>query len=132
MEYENAYTWTTTIRPSRSSGSSRKSAFTASKAKQESTINDVRDYCDLWIGLFERIVLQQAVTLSLTSSASPTITGGKESPPDILLLRYWFVKGKMAQCNDSVQQAFSWYERCANHLKELENRSGALTIDINW
>ncbi|KAG0178423.1 Histone transcription regulator 3 [Apophysomyces sp. BC1021] len=41
-----------------------------------------------------------------------------------MLLRYWLLRGKMAQCNENIQDAYEWYMRCGQALKEIEDEEG--------
>ena len=46
------------------------------------------------------------------------------------MLRYWFIRGKMAQCKNEVDKAFEWYTRCEKILDQQLPKDTA--IDLKW
>ena len=108
--------------------SKRKSA--TAKQSLETRIREYTRLCNSWIGIFERLVMENLLdSLSLTSTMdddNSTLSNDHEE----IMLRYWFLKGKLGQCEEDVEQACNWYQRCKEFLSNDSTQSS--TIYINW
>lgn len=108
--------------------SKRKSA--TAKQSLETPIREYTRLCNSWIGIFERLVMENLLdSLSLASNLENDINTLSDNHEEIML-RYWFLKGKLGQCEEDVEQACNWYQRCKEFLSNDSTRSSA--IHLNW
>lgn len=107
--------------------SKRKSA--TAKQSLETPIREYTRLCNAWIGIFERLVMENLLdSLSLASTLDDDISSLSQDHEEIML-RYWFLKGKLGQCEEDVEQACNWYQRCKEFLSRDSTQSS--TIHLN-
>lgn len=120
-----------------STANSRKKITTSlSKASQLKLLSSLNDQCTYWMKLLERLMfsfsLQDLFTeiqLFQRGNNEGMDTGKtKEMVMDqcYVKLRYWILKGKLAQCNDNIEEAYAWYDKCKSVLEAYNN----ISIDI--
>jgi hypothetical protein len=100
------------------------------KSSKLKVIDALVEQCQYWLGLLERIMF----TSSLNTFFSDV--NGSQEPVAISLdnyklqLRYWVLKGKLAQCTDDIENSYSWYTKCQTLLK-FSNKELHQGISIN-
>ncbi|KAI8366707.1 uncharacterized protein BYT42DRAFT_587609 [Radiomyces spectabilis] len=110
---------------------STKRRSTASAKQSEASIKQLSDLCQAWIGLFERCVMKEAMDIAVTYVDIQQLDRVDWIDKE-LLLRYWFVKGKMAQCDEDVEAAFSWYESCETLFSTPEMQNISILLQCEY
>ncbi|KAI7879176.1 hypothetical protein K492DRAFT_208427 [Lichtheimia hyalospora FSU 10163] len=110
--------------------SKRKSA--TAKQSLETPIREYTRLCNSWIGIFERLVMENLLdALSLASTMdgdNNTLSNDHEE----IMLRYWFLKGKLGQCEEDVEQACNWYQRCKEFLSNNSTQSSTIYLNCRY
>ncbi|KAI9274845.1 hypothetical protein BDA99DRAFT_498736 [Phascolomyces articulosus] len=100
-----------------SSSSSTRKKSNAVKQTEKAAIRKSIELSDAWIEILERSILRHLSGFYL-SKPPPHQDNNEQLEADKILLRYWFIRGKMAQCKDELDMAFEWYTRCEKVLDE--------------
>lgn len=87
-----------------------------SKVKQ---IENLMEATKVWVDLLERILFNLSIqwiqsNVKTETPEENTILSDDEQK---VLLRYWLIRGKLAQCQDDIQSAYDFYEKCKRLLK---------------
>ncbi|CAO3617860.1 unnamed protein product [Cunninghamella blakesleeana] len=82
-----------------------------SKEKRMKILQKEYQYYILWIEYLERFYIINSI-LSFDPSSSNSVPHEQK----IIILRYWLLKGKLAQCNDNIDGAYDWYRKCESLL----------------
>ncbi|KAI8145939.1 hypothetical protein BJV82DRAFT_29849 [Fennellomyces sp. T-0311] len=88
----------------------------AAKQAEKVAIRHFTNICNAWIGILERTMMKELTNFFLTNSVL-IADDAQALSANKTVLRYWFIRGKMAQCNDEVEKAFDWYKRCEDILR---------------
>ncbi|KAI8080754.1 uncharacterized protein B0P05DRAFT_72267 [Gilbertella persicaria] len=111
----------------------RKVSTSLSKQSKIKTLEAITDNTEFWIELFE----QQSFSLSLEffqhelgsilSNDERTAQETINSQLTGLQLRYWSLKGKMAQCRNDIENAYACFSKCK---LLVESSSKPLKLDL--
>lgn len=87
-----------------------------SKVKQ---IENLMEATKVWVNLLERTLFSLSTqwiqsNVKTETPEENTILSDDEQK---VLLRYWLIQGKLAQCQDDIQSAYDFYEKCKKLLK---------------
>ncbi|KAI8096895.1 uncharacterized protein BX664DRAFT_68541 [Halteromyces radiatus] len=88
-----------------------------------------KELCNLWMTIVDRTLIKDSMDsfepsfLTQTKSKDMMMTNNRKK----LLSRYWWLKGKLAQCDNNVVDAIQWYQKCEllfemNDEGELDSR----------
>lgn len=81
--------------------------------------------CMVWIGYLERLYIMNMI-LSFNPYSSVSIPESQKN----FLLRYWSLKGKIAQCNNNIEDAYEWYKKCDSLLDSDD--MNLIEINLYW
>ena len=112
-----------------SSSSSTRKKSNAVKQAEKAGVQKFIEISDAWVGILERSMLRQISGLFLSCTQFKELDNEKPEAGEIML-RYWFIRGKMAQCKNEVDKAFEWYTRCEKILDQQLSKDTA--IDLKW
>lgn len=122
----------TGLHPSNTNNKRRVSTSFAKQSKLK-IIGHLIEQSTYWVGLVE----QNLYTLSLVSfysniskctandDQSHTLTNDDYN----IQLRYYVLRGKLAQCNNDIEEAYAWFSNCKSLFKTI--KSGNVTIDVH-
>ncbi|KAI9312531.1 hypothetical protein BX666DRAFT_2031252 [Dichotomocladium elegans] len=111
------------------SSSAHKRRSISSKHSPEMLVQECMEISKSWIGIFERMMLKDMTDSFLSAETFMTNTTQCTSTTNDTLLRYWFVKGKMGQCNEHVEEACGFYQRCESGFKTVgDNQPKAIFL----
>lgn len=106
------------------------SSYRNPKAKLNETL---MIQCQYWINLLESIIFSTSLKVLFLKIHEDDIDEAdlfslKKVETE---LRYWIIKGKFAQCNNDIEQAYSWYVKCKHLLQSSADvASKQISIDI--
>ncbi|KAG2223646.1 hypothetical protein INT45_010005 [Circinella minor] len=110
-----------------SSSSSTRKKSNAVKHAEKAAVQKFIGVSDAWVGILERSMLRQISGLFLSSTQFEELDNEQANTGEIML-RYWFIRGKVAQCKNEVDKAFEWYTRCEKILDQQLAKN--ITIDL--
>lgn len=86
----------------------------------------------MWVNLVGQGLVQGSVNAFGPSSLTDHMDGAVDQTNSkrMILLRYWLLKGKLAQCENDVDVAVGWYKKCERLLGNTEN--GELDSTLPW
>ncbi|KAI8333838.1 hypothetical protein BC941DRAFT_106385 [Chlamydoabsidia padenii] len=102
--------------------------------KQNKLIKHYREGCSMWIDLVDQVFVQGAID----SFGPSSLTNGDIKMDQAiinkkkLLLRFWLLKGKMAQCENDVDTAVAWYKKCERLFVNMDNGELELTLNCRY
>jgi hypothetical protein len=119
----------TGLHPNNASNKRRVSTSFAKQSKLK-MIEHLIELATYWIGVVE----QNLYSLSLVwfSSNISKCAASNDRPATLsndeqnIQLRYYVLKGKLAQCNNNIEEAYSWFGNC----KPLFEESKTMSIDV--
>lgn len=85
-----------------------------SKVKQ---IESLMETAKLWTNLAERHLFDISSTLFESNKNNPEASATLSQDEQKFQLRYYNILGKLAQCQDDIQNASRYYEKCKSILE---------------
>ncbi|KAF7726581.1 Histone transcription regulator 3 [Apophysomyces ossiformis] len=110
--------------------SKKRSTSQSKQLKEPDLIAADIELCQSWIALFERVMAYRAIDEFKTASVDAKQDKAEIQRNKHMLLRYWHLRGKMAQCNEDIQDAYEWYTRCEQALKETEEEGNGDLVSL--
>lgn len=106
------------------------SSVKISKAKMTESLLAQSRY---WISLLERIMFSSTLNEIFLQITQDESNDSDQLNLDrcTIQLRYWSLKGKLAQCDDAIESAYSWYIKSKTLLSSSSSLSRKdISIDI--
>lgn len=113
--------------------SKRRVSMTTVKTSKINTTETLMEQCQYWVDLLERIVFSSSLNSFFFEFRPEESNSLKPMSFDhcIFQLRYWSLKGKLAQCDNDIGRAYSWYIKIEKLLESSASRfEEKITINI--
>lgn len=125
------------------SGVKKKISTSLAKAQQLKLLANLNEHCTYWMNLLERTMFDVSLENSFPEIRSSSSSNSndddlmdtsnvvnddsKEGTENMAItLRYWILNGKLAQCNDAIEEAHAWYSKCKSVVEATTE-----TISVN-
>ncbi|KAI9478245.1 MAG: hypothetical protein EXX96DRAFT_570148 [Benjaminiella poitrasii] len=116
----------TGLHPSNNSNRKKVSTSLAKQTKLQ-TIKNLIEQSAFWIGLVEQNILSLSMT-SLVANISNHASSEENTREKCISmddceiqLRFYSLKGKLAQCKNNIEDAYTWYSKCKSVLERMNN-----------
>lgn len=95
----------------------KKASNMLSKQSKVKQIESLMETAKLWTNLAERHLFDISSTLFESNKNNPEASATLSQDEQKFQLRYYNILGKLAQCQDDIQNASRYYEKCKSILE---------------